>query len=255
MENIIKYPRTPHLQGSNLQKGDEDLNQIPFDSIKGKYLVIEEKIDGANCGVSFSSTGELLLQSRGHFLRGGYRERHYDLFKTWAYSLSSEFYQVLGTRYLMYGEWLYAKHKIYYDSLPSYFMEFDIYDKENKVFLSTERRREMLKNLPVHSVPVLGTGRFKKSDEVLKYLGNSLYKSENWEENFKSQIEKLGLDLQEQLLQSDNSPLMEGLYIKIEEDGEVVDRLKYVRNSFNQGIQESDTPWLNRVIIPNGLKR
>ena len=155
----------------------------------------------------------------------------------------------------MYGEWLYAKHKIYYDSLPSYFMEFDIYDKENKVFLSTERRREMLKNLPVHSVPVLGMGRFEKSEAVLKYLGNSLYKSENWEENFKSQIEKLGLDLQEQLIQSDNSHLMEGLYIKIEEDGEVVDRLKYVRNSFNQGIQESDTPWLNRVIIPNGLKR
>ena len=25
MKDIIKYPRTPHLEGSRLQKGDEDL--------------------------------------------------------------------------------------------------------------------------------------------------------------------------------------------------------------------------------------
>jgi hypothetical protein len=84
MERIIKYPRTPHIQGSKLQDGDEDLSQIPFSSIKGKTIVVEEKIDGANAGISFSSSGELLLQSRGHFLTGGYRERHYNLLKTWA---------------------------------------------------------------------------------------------------------------------------------------------------------------------------
>ena len=30
---IRKYPRTPHLEGSRLQPGDEDLSQIPFDAI------------------------------------------------------------------------------------------------------------------------------------------------------------------------------------------------------------------------------
>ena len=254
MDTIIKYPRTPHLQGSNLQKGDEDLNQISFESIKGKYLVIEEKIDGANCAVSFSSGGELLLQSRGHFLRGGYRERHYNLLKTWAYSLTADFYSVLRERYIMYGEWLYAKHKIYYDSLPAYFVEFDIFDKEKRVFLSTENRRKLLKDLPVSSVPILASGRFEKIDDVLSYLGKSHYKSEKCLENFKNQALKLGLDYQEQLRQSDNSPLMEGLYLKVEEEGKVVQRLKYVRDSFTQGIEESETPWLNRTIFPNGLK-
>ena len=40
--SIVKYPRTPHLQGSRLQAGDEDLSQVSFDSILGKNIVIEE---------------------------------------------------------------------------------------------------------------------------------------------------------------------------------------------------------------------
>ena len=75
---IKKYPRTPHLQGSRLQPGDEDLSQIPFDCIRGKLIVVEEKVDGANCAISFDDDGQLLLQSRGHYLTGGYRERHFN---------------------------------------------------------------------------------------------------------------------------------------------------------------------------------
>ena len=81
---LKKYPRTPHLEGSRLQPGDEDLSQVPFSYVKGKHLVVEEKIDGANTAISFSEDGELLLQSRGHYLTGGYRERHYNLMKQWA---------------------------------------------------------------------------------------------------------------------------------------------------------------------------
>ena len=50
---ILKYPRTPHLEGSRLQEGDEDLSQVQFDYVLGKNLVIEEKIDGANTAISF----------------------------------------------------------------------------------------------------------------------------------------------------------------------------------------------------------
>ena len=69
-EIIVKYPRTPHIQGSRLQLGDEDLRQRPFSDIAGKYVVLEEKIDGANSAISFTENGELRLQSRGHFLTG-----------------------------------------------------------------------------------------------------------------------------------------------------------------------------------------
>ncbi|MBQ7408590.1 MAG: RNA ligase family protein, partial [Clostridia bacterium] len=83
---ILKYPRTPHLQGSRMHGDDKELCQVPFSEILGKYIVIEEKIDGANSAVSFNDKGELLLQSRGHYLTGGYNERHYSLMKQWAVS-------------------------------------------------------------------------------------------------------------------------------------------------------------------------
>ena len=60
---IQKYPRTPHIEGSRLQPGDEDLSQIPFAAVRGRHLVVEEKCDGANSAVSFDPEGRLLLQS------------------------------------------------------------------------------------------------------------------------------------------------------------------------------------------------
>ena len=73
MEQMYKYPRTRHLEGSREQAGDEDLTCVKFEELRGKYLVLEEKVDGANCGISFGPEGKMYLQSRGHFLNGGLR--------------------------------------------------------------------------------------------------------------------------------------------------------------------------------------
>ena len=155
MEQIYKYPRTRHLEGSRKQSGDEDLKSVSFDGIRDHFLVLEEKVDGANCGISFGTDGKMYLQSRGHFLNGGYGERQFDLFMLWAGCYEVQLYELLGSRYIMYGEWLYAKHTVFYDRLPHYFMEFDIFDKENGRFFSTRRRQEFLKYMPfVQSVRV-----------------------------------------------------------------------------------------------------
>ncbi len=250
---IKKYPRTPHLQGSRLQPGDEDLSQVPFESIAGKHLVIEEKIDGANSAVSFDADGTLLLQSRGHYLTGGPREIHYDLFKQWASAHSESFFRVLGTRYIMYGEWMYAKHSMFYDALPSYFMEFDIFDRENEVFLDTPSRRALSAGMPVSSVPVLACGTFQRLDDVLGLLGRSNYVREGHIERLTEYCEKKGLNVEERLAETDITDIMEGLYIKIEEDGCVAHRVKYVRAGFAQGAMMSPHHWLHKAIIPNML--
>ena len=251
--SIIKYPRTPHIEGSRLQPGDEDLSQRAFSEIAGRHLVVEEKIDGANTAVSFTGEGELRLQSRGHYLTGGYRERHYDLLKQWAMVHQEALFRVLGSRYIMYGEWMYAKHTVYYDRLPHYFLEFDIFDRQEGIFLSTQRRHEMLKDLPVVSVPVLKTGLFQNKEQLLSLLGTSRYISGRKTENLRQISEKLGLDADLQVAQTDASRDMEGLYIKIEEDGQVVERLKFVRPSFTQAVDASQSHWLDRPIVPNGL--
>ena len=160
---------------------------------------------------------------------------------------------MLGNRYIMYGEWMYAKHSIYYDMLPHYFMEFDVLDLETNTFLDTPSRHELLKNLPVCHVPVLASGKFNNLDEVLKYLGDSKYISENHIKHLREDAGKLGLDADQICRETDASRTMEGIYIKIEENGEVVDRMKFVRNTFLQTVEQSQTNWLDRPIIPNRI--
>ncbi len=250
---IIKYPRTPHIQGSRLQPGDEDLRQRRFIEIEGRNVVLEEKIDGANSAISFTDEGELRLQSRGHFLVGGSREKHYDLMKQWAAVHKDKFYEVLGDRYVMYGEWMYAKHTIYYDLLPNYFMEFDILDRKTDRFLDTPSRHALIRNLPVCSCPVLASGRFSSMDDILKHLGDSNYISAAHISHLREDADRLGLNADRICRETDASRTMEGIYIKVEENGEVVDRMKYVRASFLQTVEESQSHWLDRPIVPNRI--
>jgi len=251
---IVKYPRTQHLQGSRLQEGDEDLSQVPFNEIFGKHIVIEEKIDGANSAVSFDGEGNLLLQSRGHYLDGGFRERHYNLMKQWANFNRDLFYNALGSRYIMYGEWMYAKHTVFYDALPDYFMEFDIFDRDRQVFLDTPSRKKITEKIGIiSSVPVLAEGVFRSKEKILSYLGNSNYITENHIEVLKKLAERQNLDVERQVRETDPSMLMEGLYIKVEQNGVVEERVKYVRASFLQCVNEAKSHWQTRPIIPNQL--
>ena len=254
MEQIYKYPRTRHIEGSRIQAGDEDLKNVRFEEIKGRYLVLEEKVDGANCGVSFDENGRLMLQSRGHFFNGGYGERQFDLFKTWAGCHREELWNMLGTRYVMYGEWLYAKHTVYYDRLTHYFMEFDIYDKGLGCFLSTEARRQKLADCPfVVSVRVLYEGKLDRLEQLVSYLGRSQFKSDHCLDSLAKECEKMGLDPELVLKQTDPSDLMEGIYIKVENEDVTEDRFKYVRSSFLNTIMDSETHWLNRPLVANRL--
>jgi hypothetical protein len=251
---ISKYPRTHHIEGSRIQPGDENLSSVPFEQIAGRYLVVEEKMDGANAGIRFSEEGDLMLQSRGHYLTGGKREKHFSLFKGWAAAHSEALYEVLGSRYLMYGEWLYAKHTIYYNRLPHYFLEFDILDTQTNVFLSTPCRRALLKPLPfVKSVIVLFQGRMNQLNDLRLLLSPSCFITKNHIDELHNRVSQMGLDTQRVRRETDPSTTMEGIYIKVEENNGVQDRFKYVRPSFLTAVIQSETHWLNRPIISNRL--
>jgi hypothetical protein len=249
-----KYPRTQHLEGSRLQPGDNDLTAVPFRAIQGKYLVCEEKIDGANCGISFDDAGRLLLQSRGHFLTGGPREKHFNLFKQWAHTQAEALRAVLASRFVLYGEWLYAKHTIFYDWLPHYFLEFDILDTHTGDFLDTPRRQAMLRCLPIASVPLLQCGTARTLDALVELIGASVHKSPSWRERLAAVVCERGLDSDRVSKETDPSDLMEGIYIKVEEGGRVVARYKYIRANFLTCVVDSGTHWLQRPIVPNQLK-
>lgn len=254
MYELYKYPRTPHLAGSRLQPGDEDLRVLSLGHLAGRTLVVEEKLDGANSAISFGPDRRLLLQSRGHFLDGGPRERHFALLKAWAGSVRAALWEALGPRYVMYGEWLYAKHTIYYDALPHYFFEFDVLDKQTGEFLSTGARRELLGGAPVLHAPVLYSGVGLSAKRLASLVGPPAFQSPQWREWLAAACEARGLDAGRALREADPSGLMEGLYVKAEEGGRVTGRFKFVRPGFAQAVDDSGEHWLNRPLIPNRLR-
>ena len=247
---MLKYPRTPHLGDSRVQPGDEPA-RVDCSHLSGCHLVIEEKVDGANAGLSFDEAGSLLLQSRGHYLTGGGREKHFALFKSWASCHQKALHQRLGSRYQLYGEWLYAKHTIFYDRLPHYFLEFDLFDRERNLFLDTPSRQAVLEGLPVVSVPVLFQGPAPES--LNSWIRPSLYKSEDWWCRLALAARELNLNPDRVQHETDPSPLSEGLYLKVEGQGQVLARYKYVRSSFLTRVLDSETHWLDRPVLPNQL--
>lgn len=253
--DLSRYPRTPHLEGSRLQDGDAGYEHIPYRTLRGQYLVVEEKLDGANTGISFSAAGELLLQSRGHYLVGGGRERQFSFVKAWAAAHEAWLLERLEDRYVMYGETVTKKHAVFYDALPHHFFEFDVLDRRTGAFLSTAARRALLAGGPVLSVPVLYEGIAPATLDGLKaLLRPSLAKTAHWRSAFELTVRRAGLDLTLAWQQCDKSDLSEGLYIKIEAEGQTVGRYKWVRPDFVQAILDSEKHHSEQPFVPNLLR-
>lgn len=253
VKTLHKYVRTRHIKGSRFQHGDHDLEAADWSELAGKHLVIEEKVDGSQVGISFDEQGSLYIQSRGHYLRGGPRERQYDLLKQWASSKQEQLFAALGNRYVMYGEWLYCKHTYFYDALPHYFMEFDVLDTETNRYLSTPARRLLLAQCPVVSVPVIHEGTVDSVSSLAKMITRSNFITDQREEYLKACACALNLNFEEVRSQTDMSPHMEGLYVKVEDDKHVVGRFKYVRQSFTNSIIDQNQHWHDRPIVANKL--
>jgi len=252
--DILKYPRTPHIEGSRLQHGDEDCARVPYAELAGRHIVVEEKLDGGNAGLSFSREAELLLQSRGHYLVGGGRERQFNLFKHWAAAHEGALLDCLEDRYLMYGEWMHKLHSVFYDALPHYFCEFDVWDRSRECFLSTGARERLLRNVPVLGVPVLYSGIApKRLPDLVAMLRPSLARTAQWREAFERTVTRETLDLARAWSHINDSDLSEGLYIKVEEDDKTVARFKWVRADFVQSILDSGKHHAEQPFIPNLL--
>lgn len=252
--DLFRYPRTPHLEGSRLQDGDEGHDHVPYRRLAGLHLVVEEKLDGANTGISFGPSGELLLQSRGHYLVGGGRERQFNFVKAWAAAHADWLLDRLEDRYVMYGETLTKKHSVFYDALPHHFFEFDVLDRHSGHFLSTDARRALLADGPVLSVPVLYEGVAPPRLDTLKaLLRPSLAKTPDWRSAFEATVLREGLDLQRAWKQCDKSDLSEGLYVKGEAGGKTIARYKWVRRDFVQAILDSDKHHSEQPYVPNLL--
>lgn len=224
-EIIPDYPRTRHLPWNpNAQR--EDLVATKAESkiiFTSSRMVVEEKIDGANCGMCVYDDHPLIRNRNSFIHKGNNKVRtpakmQFASIFNWFYENIDKFKVLnnsLGYEVSIYGEWLYALHGIKYDQLPSYFVAFDVYDFNKRIFLDPLFARSHLNNAGFNVVPLLHEGPV-----------------EDW-----TQLEEL---CQKPSLFS-TTDTREGVYVKIGNGKELTHRFKMVRPDFVQGCNWSKT--------------
>jgi hypothetical protein len=233
--DFVKYPRTPHLFGSKGTDDDKHLGEEESRRlIDDPSLIVEEKIDGTNVGIHFTTAGQMVLQCRGHLITERMHPQ-YDLFKQWATVKRNALEERLERNFILFGEWMYARHSVHYRQLTHYFFEFDVYDKSKQAFLDLENRLALLEGSGIETVPVIHSGSLTR-DQLEDLIGPS---------QFDSQLENP--------LTHRTDNLMEGLYLRTESDGVVTGRAKLVRVEFVEKVKQS-SHWQHQAIVPNLLK-
>jgi ATP-dependent RNA circularization protein (DNA/RNA ligase family) len=222
-EDFFKFPSTPHLAtlaGVDI-RGDKVLSDSERDEFLRHDLVVEEKVDGANLGISFDSEGNVRAQNRGAYLHmpgsGQWKK-----LGEWIALRTDALFVHLSDRYILFGEWCYAQHSVFYDCLPDWFLGFDIYDKQSNRFLSSARRDEFFKKMFIAQVPIIARGCFSYSE--LKSL--------------LSQSKLTGQPA-------------EGLYLRFDQGDWLGRRAKLVRPAFIQSVAQH---WSRSAVKPNRLR-
>ncbi len=103
-------------------------------------------------------------------------------------------------------------------------------------------------------MPVLWQGVVDDPTRLPDMVGPSLYKSPAWRDQLAAAAVAAAIDPDRARGETDPSDLAEGLYIKVEEDGVVVERYKWIRAGFLTAVVDSGTHWLARRILPNQLE-
>jgi hypothetical protein len=221
-QEIYKFPVTPHLAilGKTIIRDDKVMSRPEREEFLSHELVVEEKVDGANLGISFDECGSVKCQNRGAHLESPFTGQWKKL-PEWLSSKADLFLDVLNDQYILFGEWLYAQHSVYYDRLPDCFLGFDIFDKHERKFFSSQRRDSMFQSLSICQAPFMAGGHFS--------------------------LHALSALLSKSLVSVEPS---EGLYLRYDDGDWLGQRAKLVRPKFVQSIEKH---WARSGIRPNRL--
>lgn len=220
LDKPLKFPRTCHAV--NLGAATRDDKILPLQDLNHwiqtkQRFYIEEKVDGANMGIFIRSCDQrIMVQNRSHFITPSYHPQ-FEQLGSWLNHHNSELYDILeADRHVLYGEWLYATHSVYYNNLPAYFIAYDIYDIQEKCFLSRDRLISVLARTTIPYVYLIHDGRVDSVDQLLAMVrGPSRYIK---------------------LTDTVTSDQREGIVIRIVgDDGKLLHRAKLVRGDFIAG--------------------
>ena len=146
----MKYPRTHHLPWSPTPAADDRV-MLNCDALAGLDIVVTEKMDGENTTMYDDFIHARSIDGRNHPSRSWVKN-------FWAEHVR---YQIDPT-WRICGENMYAKHSIGYDSLPSFFLGFSIW--EHATVLSWDDTMDFFALLGITPVPVLYRGPMNDFD-------------------------------------------------------------------------------------------
>ncbi len=75
MNEFFRFPHTPHIAwlGDGAPRDDKVLSPAEAQALLADEVVVEEKLDGANLGISVGPDRTLRVQNRGQYLAAPYR--------------------------------------------------------------------------------------------------------------------------------------------------------------------------------------
>ena len=172
--DFYKFKRTKHIfdaGGSGVSRDDLVMTKKESENFLKSSFVVEEKVDGANIGLSIDENFVIKVQNRSHFVNST-SHRQFSTLDAWIEKHSEDLFKILNPpgKYILFGEWLFAKHSIHYSRLPSLFLAFDIFDKEKKQCLSVLERNLILEK---SSIPVIN--QICQEENVTKNRVSSIF--------------------------------------------------------------------------------
>lgn len=169
---LYKFPRTQHLINLGGATVDDVISNKVLPQF-GTIVVIEEKIDGANMGITLDYYGNIQVQNRSHTVTSQSHAQFRQLY-LWLERHSKDLHTILHQdeqfpeRYILFGEWVVATHSIHYESLPDSFLAYDFYDRVTKKFASREHVSRLLQGTTIHQVPIIQSSSEGVTENELK---------------------------------------------------------------------------------------
>lgn len=159
---FVRFPRTPHLAwlGSGQPRDDKVLANEAAAELVSHVVTVEEKVDGANLGISLGPGSELRMQNRGSYLDLKALHPQFKPLRHWLAARHAALVNALAGNRILFGEWCYARHSVHYTRLPDWFLLFDVYDHAAGRFWSADRRDRLAAESDLATVPRLTRGRF-----------------------------------------------------------------------------------------------
>jgi ATP-dependent RNA circularization protein (DNA/RNA ligase family) len=222
VSEFFRFPRTPHLallRGNEHIRDDKVLTPDERAQMLSGEVIVEEKLDGANVGLSVDGGGRLRARNRGSFIDPAHHHGQFRPLFRWIQEHRDALVEALSPHLVLFGEWCYAVHSIRYDTLPDWFLAFDVYDTQNEQFWSVNRRDALLANTSLARVPLVARGHFDLK-ALVSLLGRSKY----------------------------STAQAEGIYVRRDSGPCLQARAKLVRPEFVQAI---DAHWAGRPLEVN----